>query len=351
MPKLTIKEIAKLANVSPSTVSFVLNHRPGVSEQTRQRVQAVIDQTHYTPNAHVRRLTLKKSFTIHVVMRQFSSYNLNNLFGIDVLMGIFRESRKLGYDIIFTSVDYSSPDYQETFSYVLDTVASNAADAVAFIMVYQPNLLEQLKQRNVPFVCIDSHVVKDGSIPLVELDAYDAAYHATNYLIQSGHTEIGFIGADAAPEFHKATFGGFLAALRDADLPRHPEWYQKDSKEETRTPDCMQRILSCKLRPTAVFCAGDIFAAEAIRQAKKSGFHVPQDISIISIDDLIVSEFFDPALTTMSLDKTEMGSLAMRTLYAMLHQEPYQAVNLLKTTLVVRDSVCPPNSHMQEPAL
>lgn len=338
MAKLTIHDIAKMANVSPSTVSFVLNDRPGICEETRRRVQNIIQQTGYTPNAHTRRLTLKRSFTIHVVMRQFS-YDLFNLFGMDVLMGIFSEGRKLGYDIIFTSIDYSVPNYERSFYYVQETISSNAVDGVVFIQCAEPSVIRLLQEREIPFLCVDSHVEKDGSIPLVEVDYYDAAYRATNYLIQCGHRDIGFIGANANNEYHRMTFGGFNAALQDAGIPCHPEWVQTNSEVEHPTLSCMQNILTCKHRPTAVMCAGDIFAIEAIKQAQRAGFSVPQDLSFMSIDDLVVSEFVNPPLSTMSLDKAQMGRLAMQILYAMIRKEPYEPINLVMTKPVIRDSV------------
>ena len=94
MEKLTIRDIARMAGVSTTAVSFVLNGRSGVSESTRKRVQEIIQQTGFTPNIHTRRLNLKRSFTVHVVMRQYD-YSLFNLFAMDVLTGIFRESKTL----------------------------------------------------------------------------------------------------------------------------------------------------------------------------------------------------------------------------------------------------------------
>ena len=104
MEKLTIRDIARMAGVSTTAVSFVLNGRAGVSEATRQRVQAIINETGFTPNIHTRRLNLKRSFTVHVVLRQYD-FSLFNLFAMDVLTGIFRESKSLGYSVIFTSVE------------------------------------------------------------------------------------------------------------------------------------------------------------------------------------------------------------------------------------------------------
>lgn len=338
MAKLTISDIAKMANVSTATVSFVLNGRPGICEETRKRVQAIIDQTGYKPNVHTRRLTLRKSMTVHVVMRQYS-YNLFNFFSMEVLMGIFRESRRLGYNIIFTSVDFASSEARSNFDYVLDTVRTGDADGVILIAVSDPALLAALQKENVPFLCVDAHMKKDGSIPLLEMDCYDAAYRATQYLIDNGHTDIGFIGADASIEYHISTFGGYTAALKDAGLVCRPEWIQIDAVEESPLPGRLENILACKKRPTAVFCAGDIFAIDAIKCAKRAGLRIPEDMSFMSIDGLVVSDFIEPALSTMELDKSAMGVNAMQILYAIMNGQPYEPVNLMKTSIVRRETV------------
>ena len=188
MAKLTISDIARMANVSTATVSFVLNGRPGICDETRSRVQAIIDETGYKPNVHTRRLTLRKSMTVHVVMRQYQ-YTLFNFFSLEVLMGIFRESRRLGYNIIFTSVDFTASDARSNFDYVVDTVRTGDADGVIFIQAADPAVLTTLQNEHFPFLCVDSHVKKDGSIPLLEMDYYDASYRATQYLIDNGYVD------------------------------------------------------------------------------------------------------------------------------------------------------------------
>ena len=111
MANLTIKDIARMAGVSTTAVSFVLNDRPGVSEATRKKVQQIIRQTDFIPNVHTRRLNLGKSFTIHVVLRKYS-YSLFNQFALETLSGIFAESKALGYSIMFTFADENTESHQ-----------------------------------------------------------------------------------------------------------------------------------------------------------------------------------------------------------------------------------------------
>lgn len=334
MEKLTIRDIARMAEVSTTAVSFVLNDRPGVSEATRQKVQEIIRQTGFTPNIHTRRLNLKRSFTVHVVMRQYD-YSLFNLFAMDVLAGIFKESKRRGYSIIFTALEKDT-DCSE----LMDAIHSKDADGIIFIQVYHQSVIHLLQEEQFPYLCVDSHAPQDGEIPLLEVDYYDAAYRAIRYLADHGHREIGFLISDRHAEFHKNTLAGFRDAMKDAGLECRPEWMQQVVHNIPQPATAaMEKILSCAQWPTAVFCASDTYAANAIRYATQQGLKVPEDISFMGLDDLVISEYTNPAITTMGLDKIAMGRQAMSTLFQMMNGSSFQRISLLPTTLIERNSV------------
>ena len=334
MEKLTIRDIAKMAGVSTTAVSFVLNGRGGVSDATRQRVQKIIRETGFTPNIHTRRLNLKRSFTVHVVMRQYD-YSLFNLFAMDVLTGIFQESKFLGYSVIFTAVEKDAH-----CSDLMHAIHSKDSDGVILIQFSNPEVIRLLQEEQFPFLCVDSHVPQDGSMPLIEVHYYDAAYRAIRYLIEQGHRDIGFLFSDRHTEFHRHTFAGFSDALAEAGLPIRTQWLQPVVHNTSQPAEtAMERILAAPERPTAVFCASDTYAANAIRYVTGLGLKVPEDISFIGLDDLVISEYTRPAITTMGLDKMEMGRQAMITLFQMMNGGEYQKVQLLPTTLVQRESV------------
>ena len=334
MEKLTIRDIARMAGVSTTAVSFVLNGRSGVSEATRQKVQEIIQQTGFTPNIHTRRLNLKRSFTVHVVMRQYD-YSLFNLFAMDVLTGIFQESKRQGYSLIFTAVEKDTECDE-----LMDAIHSKDSDGIIFIQVCNQKVIHLLQEEQFPYLCVDSHVIRDGSIPLVEVDYYDATYRAMQYLFAQGHRDIGFLISDRHAEFYKYTYAGFLDALRDAGLRTRPEWLQRVIHNVPQpAANAMENILQAPQRPTAVFCASDTYAADAIQYVTNLGLQVPEDISFIGLDDLVISEYTRPAITTMGLDKMQMGRMAMQTLYQMMNGEHYTPIQLISTTLVERDSV------------
>ena len=333
MGSLTIRDIARMAGVSTTAVSFVLNNRGGVSEATREKVQAIIRSTGFTPNVHTRRLNLGKSNTIHVVLRQYG-YSLDNQFALETLSGIFTESKALGYSIIFTFVD----DHMDC-EQILDSVRSKDCDGVILNQVSDPGLIASLQQENIPFVCVDAHIAKDSNLPMVEVDYYDAAYQATTYLRSCGHTQIGFIGPEVPAEFYVSTFGGYTAALSDAKLICDPAWLLELSFNRQSLDERIDRLLKSEHLPTAFLCAGDAFAIDTIRCLKARGLKVPEDISIMSLDDLLVSRYLDPPLSTMTFQKDQLGKTAMHLLHQIMAGEAHEAVNLIKTTPVERASV------------
>ena len=333
MSKLTIRDIAKMAKVSPATVSLVMNERKGISDATRARVKAILAETGFTPNVHTRRLMLRKSSTIHIVLRQRKTPS-HNLFGFEVLMGIFSESRKVGYDVKCLTVDAAN-DYSQ----IMEAVHAGDSDGAIFVQAYNSSVCDLLTAENFPFICIDSHLRPDNKVPYMDEDHYTTAYNATKYLIQMGHNDIALITSEDSSEYFSRTFTGYTDALRDHELICRPEWIQKGADAEIPSPQCIRNLISCKHRPTAVFCAGDFLAMEAIKQIRLSGLRVPDDFSIIGNDDLLVTEYIDPPLTTMAFDKQNMGAEAVRTLFKIINHEPYEQGTKLPTHLVERGTV------------
>ena len=212
MSDLTIRDIAKIAGVSTTAVSFVLNNRPGVSDATRQHVQEVIARTGFTPNEQTRRLNLGRSFSVHVVL-YWHEHDLFNQFALEILHGVFQSCKQLGYSVVFTFVEKNMDCSQ-----LMASIRSKDCDGVILSQIEDPLFITLLQQEHIPFVCVDSHVRRDGTLPLVEVDYYKAAYDSVMYLRRCGHTKIGYIAPTIPLELHLSTFSGYTNALRDCSL-------------------------------------------------------------------------------------------------------------------------------------
>lgn len=332
MEKLTIKEIAKLAGVSPTAVSFVINNKEGVSEKTRTKVNEVIEKTNFVPSLNSRRLFFKKSFNISLVIKQTSS-PFSDLFYFEITKGVLEKSKEFGYNIVFTDIPVKNGNVQ-----IPEIIKQNDTDGVIFFQDTDNIVLNEIDKLDIPYVIVDAHVTSNN-FTFINADCELSAYTATKFLIQHGHKDIAFIGSSYIPEYYLQTFTGFKNALSETQIPMQSTWIESQAIDEISAYTCMEKILSGKSIPSAVFCAGDIFAIGAIRCAKDKGFDVPKDISFIGIDDILLSKYIEPSLTTIKIDKSQMGMLAMELLVKKMNSETVKSVIVESDNIILRKSV------------
>ena len=331
----TIKQIATIAGVSPATVSFVLNNRKGVSDATRQRILEIIEREQFIPNINSRRLSLKRSFNIAILTSdEFSMYG--DLFATKTMNAVTDSATQLGYTVILL------PHKNKTDNTLLmSSISQGNLDGVIIFQDIDLSLYATLQKQGIPVVSIDSHIL-DRPYTKVYVDYVHAAYTAVKYLIDQGHTDIAYLGIERLPEFYISCLNGYKQAMSDAKLPLQPGWVNNTINTEIGSGDAMEVILKSSPRPSAVFCANDLTAVGAIRRSMQMGFRVPEDVSIISIDDIFISEFYNPALTTIHLDIAEMGRMAMELLNALLASEHVENLNSMRSdNLIIRESVAP----------
>lgn len=330
MKKLTVKEIAQMAGVSVTAVSFVLNDKPGVSEETRQKIKKIIEETGFKPNQNSKKLVMSKSFNISLVMNSRVS-PFDDLFYFEITRGILSRSREYGYSITITKPVGSRSELP-------DSVYSGDTDGLIFMQDVGRNLIEKAQKSGVPFVVVDSHSSKED-FSFITPDYFDAAHRATEYLIRNGHSRIAMIASDTVPDFYKQTRKGFLKAMKEHNLPVDPELTGFAVQDEKSAYEAAKALFANREKaPTAVFCTVDIFMIGAVRCARDLGYRVPEDISFIGIDDILLSSYVEPPLTTMGIDKKQMGILAMDMLLQKIKGKPVESM-LLPMELIERKSV------------
>ena len=155
-------------------------------------------------------------------------------------------------------------------------------------------------------------------MPIVEVDYWQAAHQAAEFLYDNGHREIGYIGPETPTEYYVSTFGGYAAALKEHGLVCNPAWMPDVSFSEASAEAAISQVLQCPELPSAFLCAGDSFAIDVIRSAKKHGLRVPEDLSIIGLDDLFVSQYLEPPLSSVGFDKEALGKRAVETLFRIM---------------------------------
>lgn len=330
---MNIKGIAKLAGVSEASVSYVLNNKPGVSEETKEKILKIIESTNYTPNQIGRRLKTQKSHMITVAFPLEAS-PFDNLFYLEIIKAVMEKCGKAGYSL---SVCSMSDDMSNGEKIPRELLGGNS-EGVIFFQSAASFVLTELENQEVPFVIVDAYSAEPHNIT-VTTDNEFFIKTALKYLKEKGHTEIALITSRYLSEYYSQTYGAYKREVLEinANIPR--EWVQTTAEDERSAYECMKRIVGEGHIPTAVFCAGDIYAVGAMKSAADQGYKIPGDISFMGIDDILISPYTAPPLTTINIDKKEMGNTSIDLLFKMIRGEKTKSVKIKTYRLIERGSV------------
>jgi LacI family transcriptional regulator len=323
----TINDVAERVGVSPSTVSRVLNKRPGISEETRRRVFEAARELEYYPAMAGRGLALGRTENLGFLIHHRQSLRPGSFYG-EILAGVDREARAHGFHVIF------STDLSEKLPVM---VKESRVDGLILAGCDVPEeLISILKERRMPFVLVDNHFDRVDS---VFTDNIGGAYEAVTHLIRLGHKKIGFITEYFGDLSFTERFEGYKLALK-----KHGLRYDESLTAEglPRRPEsgyvAMKRLFE-KSFPSAVFASNDTVAAGAIRAIKEEGLRVPEDTAVIGFDDVSIAFHTEPPLTTMRVFREKMGTIAARRLLELLDESEQPPIQIkLPTQLIVRGS-------------
>lgn len=329
---VTIDDVARLAHVSKATVSFVINGKKGVSKATQEKVLSVIEQLNYRPTLNSKRLYYQKSFTIAIVFDK-SVHTFNNLFYYDIMNALLKRCMAYNYVLVYSEFDIEGNEL-----ILPDNILNKDVDGLIFLKDIPLILISKLTSLEIPFVVVDDHSAQ-ASLYTVKTDYRLAAYTAVQYLISQGHKNIGFIGNTNISAFYLDTLTGYQDALREADLPLNLAFCYNNIDSRNKIEETFSSFRDKENRPTAFFCMEDLLAIELIRFSQKVGIAVPGDLSIIAIDDIIPSDMIYPGLTTIALEKEEMGYSAVDILIDLISGKKTQSKVIPSNRIVIRDSV------------
>ncbi len=336
MKKVTSQDVAKLAGVSRTTVSLVLNDVPGthIPESTKQRVIDAARKLHYYPAAAARSLASGKTHVIGLVLCEGPDKVSADAFLPDVMRGIADEVSSHDYTLLFhTGV---APDDPNSY---MKLVRGHHVDGliVSAPRSDDPNLLE-LHRSDFPLVL---HGQLPGSdIPSVDVDNVGGAEKAVNHLISLGHERIGLItNAPVSFTSANARLKGYRNALEKAGIPFNESLVRFGYYLPQTGYRAMIELLQLPERPTAVFVASDVVAMGALAAIHERGLKIPDDIAIVGFDDIFASAYTIPALTTVRLPAYDLGKEAAKLLFRVMGGEKLVEKQIsLKTDLVVRKS-------------
>ncbi|PPA70623.1 LacI family DNA-binding transcriptional regulator [Jeotgalibacillus proteolyticus] len=330
----TIKDIAKKAGVSITTVSRALNGYSDVNEDTRKKIVETAKILNYSPNSIARSLVMKKSKTIGLLVSGFIRENAKDNFMIEVMTGINDFASQTDYDIVLFTTN-SSKQREKTYTQLC---RERQVDGVIIqgIRTDDP-YLEEVVEGEIPCVLVDiPRIGKHAGY--VSTDNIAGAYEAGKYLTEAGHKEIAMINGHDYAFVSKERLEGFTRALLEEGIELPAQSIENGEFSEEGGEEAALRLLEKNSDLTAIFCSSDLMAIGAMNAIKSKGLRVPEDISIIGYDNILLSRYVQPSLTTIAQDTNALGYEAAKMLIAMLDQQKPPGNTIVKHELIVRNS-------------
>ncbi|WP_245981318.1 LacI family DNA-binding transcriptional regulator [Frondihabitans australicus] len=330
--RATLSEVAERAGVSISTVSKVLNGRSGVSLDTRNRVTSILQDRQYN-----RRNTASPI----APLLELVCTALDSAWMVEILVGVERIARESGLSLVVTGMkDRGKP----SGSWIEGVLQRKPAGVILVISDISEGNQHQLRSHGIPFVMVDPEGDPAPDVPSIGSANWMGGFMATRHLIELGHRDIAFL---AGPQFFLAAtarMSGYRAALAGAGIPERPELVGPFGEfSEPAGRQVALRMLERDDRPTAIFAASDMQALGAYAAARDLGISIPDELSVVGYDDLQVTRFAGPPLTTVHQPMTEMAEEATRLVLRLREEPALKSTRLeLATSLVVRGSTAAP---------
>lgn len=331
---ITIYDIAKQMEMSPSTVSRALNNHPSVQAGTRKKVAALAEELGYRHNHFASNLRLQKTHTIGVIMHELNSY-----FVISVLRGIEKIATQARYNLIIAhsseSADMEAANAKNLFHKRVDGI-------IASLSLDTKDLehFKQFRDRDIPIVFFDRVFEKADGTKVI-INNFQGGHDATSHLISQGCKRIAHITFNLNRNVYSERLRGYKQALLDHQLPYDEKLVIVDGFSEQDAIHAANRILAMKPMPDGIFITNDFYAAEVMQVLKDAGIEIPRDIAIVGFNNDLICKIVHPKLTTISYPGFEVGQVAARSLIN--HLNGLWDINLtntivVKSELIVRES-------------
>ncbi|MGX9522577.1 LacI family DNA-binding transcriptional regulator [Vibrio mediterranei] len=327
--KVTIKDVAKKANVSIATVSYAMNGSERISQETRDRVLKVADELNYVANSNAKLLKQKKTKAIGLFF--------NSWFGpvySELVKGVEQVVHSCGYDLVACSM-YGNEN-STAYKYIRDRMVDGA---IVLTNSFDNEFLKSVAKKNFPLVVLDREVSAPNIFNLL-IDNFGGAFAATKALIAAGCQEVYYFMGPEDSYDNQKRLEGYIAALGYFNIGFNSDFLIQSDFTEKSAHQQMTALLKEGKRPEAIFAANDEMAIGILRAAKEAGIAVPDQLKIVGFDNIRMAELMIPALTTISHQKVEMGELAAQTLIRALQGEKdIEEVKILPTKLITRDTL------------
>jgi LacI family transcriptional regulator len=327
---VTIKDIAKLANVSHTTVSRALNNSPYINEETKVKIMALAKELNYVPNYSAKSLVLLKSYVIGVFFSSISEGTSDTFFH-EIIRGVNNVIDK-EYNLVVRGID----DYQ--YYHLID---NRNFDGIIVVSQSKNDdeFIQTILEKNIPTVVINRYIENEGLVNIMSDDT-KGVYDAVTYFIENNHRKIALLQGNK--EFESTVYRkrGYIRALEDNNIPINEEYILSGRYDLKSGYENMKELLKLENVPTAVFCANDDIGVGAMKAIFEAGLKVPEDISIIGFDDSNFCNYVAPPLTSVRKDSLAMSEYGGRNLLNLIKNKEVDKEKVyIQSQLVVRKSV------------
>ena len=349
---VTVKDVAREANVSIGTVSRVFNNHKNVTEEVRLRVLKAASSLGYF-GPHTRDMySSNGNRSSHRALREigFLSYLKDDItalainpFWSHILHGVESEARKSNVKVTYRAIG----ELCQTPEMLLTTIYEMKLGGILLVGSAEPDTIRLIQSTKLPLVLV-SNYVPGLPVDAVLADNFEGARAAVDYLINEGHRHIAFIGGPTLDgprpidKFYsiKRRAAGYCTALLDAGLPVNYNLYEAGDLGPAGGYEACKRLIKRNVQFSALFCANDETAIGAMKALRDMGYRVPEDVSVVGFDDIAMVEHLTPALTTVRVNKEALGSIAVKQLVSRSTDlEAASVTILLQAQLIRRDSV------------
>jgi len=331
--KVTIRDVARQAGVSYQTVSRVLNRRPDVAEETRQRVHQVIEELGYRPSAIARSLSSQRTYTLGLITADFSDY-----FFTQVIVGAEAEARKYGYFFMLCSTERNPADEPEYFKLLTE----REVDGILFARPsteQDSRHIASLLHQGMPLVTT-AYYLPGQPLTVVDVDNVDGGFQATQCLVEDGHQEIGMITGPVGWRSVNERARGYRLALESQCLTADPRLTDGGDWSYESGYQAMWRLLERAPGITALFAQNDRMAIGAMRALREAGRAIPDDVAVIGFDDIPEAAYNFPSLSTIRQPMQQVGETATRLLIEAINNPQAEKQEVLMKAKLVRRESC-----------
>ena len=324
---VTIRDVAKTAGVSVSTVSRVLNGKVDVARDTQDRILSVIDDLGYATNLAARSMRSQKNNMVGLIMPDIAYP-----FAIEVMKGVNRAIAQSEFDLlVYTTGDVRKSGRASHEQKYVSLLTNSITDGVIIVAPVAGEFLT-----DAPIVSIDP-LMSDPHYPTVHATNYQGAVDAMQYLLSMGHRRIAHISGRAELESSNRRLKGYLDSLENAGVAIDPALIAPGDYTTETGAKAARDLLSLDHPPTAIFASNDQAAIGVYQVAEVMGLRIPEDLSVIGFDNITESKYM--GLTSIDQFISEMGFVATQMLIKLIHEEPLEVQTYrMQTQLVIRNS-------------